>query len=300
MRLATMIPVASLPAGEFRVPSEDGQGGPPDQPLVVLIGWWGSQPKHVRKYSEALWLARGCTTLILIPQTVHMFSRKHRQGLANSLIATLTSQPSSSSVERPLLAAKQVGVVFHLFSNNGALFFADLLSVARGEVLGLVRGVIYDSCPGHLTLWNACAAVAARHTTGPRALVARFCTLAVPAWVMVSMLRSRRPALRALLLCCLIGLWRRGEARITREYHTALRDARLPGCRAELFLYSNGDTLCTSDGIDVLFAARLALLGHDSVSRLRWEDSPHVAHFREHPQQYAEACAALLSRLKGS
>lgn len=56
----------------------------------------------------------------------------------------------------------------------------------------------------------------------------------------------------------------------------------------QLFLYSTSDQVIFAEDVEEAMAARKekGLM----VKSICWDDSKHVAHFKEHPEVYAKAC----------
>lgn len=61
----------------------------------------------------------------------------------------------------------------------------------------------------------------------------------------------------------------------------------------QLYLYSNGDEICSDFSIEE-FAQKQKERGKD-VQLQCWQDSLHVEHWRSYPEEYGSLCASFLS-----
>ena len=106
-------------------------------PLVLLLGWAGSEERHLETYAS--WYeARGLETLIHITQ----ISGIAEPAQAHQVIDFLAQRLRFVGEARP--------IIVHLFSNNGFFAYASLLRhPLSGDVLrNNVCAQVFDSSPG--------------------------------------------------------------------------------------------------------------------------------------------------------
>lgn len=271
-------------------------------PVVVMIGWWGSRVHQVSKIAQKLWLKKGYTVVVVIPTSLHLFFPYSAKIAASSLVKLLGSNGVWQQYSSRANVTSPTSIVFHLFSNNGALFWSVVNRALGGSpLMHIVRGVIYDSCPGDLTFkagWDALGAnvrtIWLKHCLNASPII--LCSLLFLVWVRAYK-NSRSWALQKLYQGLIFSSTFSALSYFhNRRYHSALAAISLPSCRSELFLYSEADALCRSSAVTRLFEARRALaLDTMSVRRVVWTDSPHVAHFKVHTEQYVEECVRFAS-----
>lgn len=261
------------------VPSVSGKLGPSD-PVVLILGWYRSKMRHVRKYAEAVEAAarqsgRGaavlcsvcCEHTVMAPTSAPR--AQHAKRLLDALEAcellapSATTPPVAATVRRPLFVMS--------FSNGGAFIWQEMTKALRPgdgratlypRVATALEGTTFDSAPCYLHPTTGLRAI-----TEGQPLVARliagsiFCLVGIP-----------------------VGVFRRGPFwRAMTDDSTRVR---------QLFLYSTADQLCDADKVAELVEARKAR-GVDARG-INFEDSPHVQHMRTYPQRYVQALADFL------
>jgi len=148
----------------------------------------------------------------------------------------------------------------HVFSNGGCLLLLEVLAELEPKRLD---GVVYDSAPSPTISPMA----------GP-----------LIAWLSGDTLWER-------LAIVWSTLWPAFLAFPGRRAHMAhfngLFDASVNVPRRELFVYSDGDRLVWYNHVDQ-FAQQRCDQG-SAVTKVNFDDSPHVGHFRTHPDAYRAA-----------
>lgn len=247
--------------------------GQKPRPLVLTLGWLGANERHLGKYSS-WYSSQGYDTLsfispatsILFPQ----FGRKHAVQLLDYAIDLSEQTKDGKQEKRPIL--------FHVFSNNGLYFYANVLQqVARSSqyerVLHSTLGCVFDSTPSHLSVeiftkgFGGALLGAMGITNGGRP--------AYDHWLV-------SPIIRALFSVALAPPFLRNNVSSLLESYVRFQ----PKC-PQLFLYSKGDELIPYTDIELAIRATNDL-GIPATGKC-WADSPHVSHFRMHPEEYREA-----------
>ena len=108
-----------------------------DYPLVVLLGWGGSERRHLERYAS-WYQSQGCHTLIHITRLSGIADPEQ----ANRVLEFFAQQVRFYGVGRR--------IVIHLFSNNG---FFSYMTLLRDPLVGdflrhRVVAQIFDSSPG--------------------------------------------------------------------------------------------------------------------------------------------------------
>lgn len=156
----------SFRLSENSIPASSSSGGATPRALVVLVGWFGANTRHLSKY-ETLYRDMGCITLTVVADPAALMFRMTNQlkGCALQVVGkvaeVLKSQPS-------------IPVITHAFSNGGAFITEHmevLIDEARAKTVeagtatvdetskNLIRtgdawlGQIFDSAPAYIS-WD--------------------------------------------------------------------------------------------------------------------------------------------------
>ena len=306
-----MHPTVTRAAVALHTRSTTSSNGSPRRPLVVLAGWLGAQPQHLRRY-ERLYRNWGFDVLCRIapPYTVgrevlqyprEPLRRIIPAGWPDSGLASrgVYDEPPSSvqDLAWQILAevsSRQDGVsfwMFHSFSNGGCFVWErvrDILLQAKTKkqedhstsqtrlVLDLEKklaGVVFDSCPIiELHRFNE----ALRHCS----LIERATVLRHNGWEMLRLWYD--PKMKEIL------------DQLCQDYAHRMRDDPLD--IPQLYLYGRDDPLAPAPFIDELVKHRQQKFGRQKIVRCAWETSIHCAHLLKHPQEYASAVESFVQR----
>ncbi|KAL9250487.1 hypothetical protein AKJ16_DCAP07548 [Drosera capensis] len=239
--------------------------------IVVIFAWMFSQEKHVKSYVD-LYYSLGWDSLICHSQFLNSFSSYRATSLSLDVLNELDEE----------LKVRPCPVVFLSFSGGPKACMYKVIQIIDsrcpgGETLDyrLVRdciaGFIYDSCPVDFTPdLGTPFVLSVLPTSCPPRLVK---------WVSDGFFAGMDA-----LFCSSFESMR-------AEYWQTLYSSvsmRVP----YLILCSEVDNLASCQ-IICNFAQRLEELGGD-VRLLKWNSSPHVGHYRQHPDEYKGAVAKLL------
>nr|KAG5714105.1 hypothetical protein BaRGS_020433 [Batillaria attramentaria] len=226
--------------------------------------------KHLAKYSP-MYEKKGFITLqVMVPAKTLFFQAHKVVDVARGLMGVLSKQ---GVADNP--------IILHIFSNGGTMVYSHLSTLLNSPDSGFyqalsVRGVIFDSAPGKSRVLNAVKAfMGTIQTNWILRYILGFCLL-------VYMFITR--FLLTLLPC---GV-KAGKG--FQLYDSICED---PTKCPQLFLYSKADRVIMAEDVEEVVTRRKEK-GVD-VKSLCWEDSPHVAHFRAHPEVYAKACLDFIS-----
>ena len=243
MRIAAKGPLLTPPGGRAVVVPEKcyckemrpagwrtGQPRGNDAPrgFVVVLGWFGAQDKHLKKYSDLLEGAGFATGRCIAPTSVVFGTRASQRAYA---LQVLNATLADSTPALP--------IAFYIFSNGGAFVYRAMLSwlvsdPAFADVRARHRASCFDSAPCYM------------HPD-------------VGARVLSESVRS--PAGKALIRCLfsLFAIVASGFGSIdpAGEYWRELRDDPLQA--PTLYLYSEDDPLCDPQKLAV--ASRAGRLG---------------------------------------
>ena len=268
--------VSAARAAGYRLTLLDGHDDPDaPTPLVVLVGWFGAQDKHLAKYAELVNSLGYSTLRVQMPPTTTFSLRVGpRRAFAVALLrfldasGLLLAPPTTSAASPPPRP-----LVFYFFSNGGVFVYEQVCEVlaeapsAHGALRAAHCGTLFDSSPAYIR--------------------------AATASMLFSML-AREPLrfLRPLLawsfrtLVAALDLLPSGVVDVGANraacYWATLEavPARVPEC----YLYSADDPLCEPGALEELQEVRRGL--GIAVTSRRWEVSQHVGHLRCHPDQY--------------
>lgn len=236
---------------------------------AVVLGWFGSTQRRIRRHVELVSGTLGFDTLAVVPSM---------PSVAFPVVARATARRIRDEITSGHLRGKSK-VVFLLLSGCGENVFSHVLvDSAKKNDSSLIRriaGVAYDSAPvdPDPAVWSR-AFTAAAFSKVPF----RSSRTAVYDHAIVT------PVARAFSTAHLRLPWNASWVRSA----AVSADSCLPRSVPMLFLFSDSDTLVASSFIQA-FADRQAERCRRSVTTRKF-DSEHVDHLRAHPREY---CASL-------
>ncbi|CAH2046505.1 unnamed protein product [Thlaspi arvense] len=255
--------------------NNNGEGGG-SEAIVVVFAWMSSEERnlknHVDLYSSLLW-----DSLVCHSQFLNMFLPDKASELASNVVSELVKE----------LKAKPLPLVFASFSGGPNACMYKVLQILEGicetglnpEDCSLVRncisGFIYDSSPVDFT--SDLGAKLAVHPTTLR--------MSNPPKPFVWAANGIASSLDYVFL-------NRFESQRAEYWQTLYSTItmRVP----YLILCSENDDLAPYKTIHN-FATRLQELG-GNVKLVRWNDSPHVGHYRYNQVDYKAAVSEFLSK----
>lgn len=265
----------------------------PNRPFVVLLGWLGCQPKHLRRY-EALY--KGFEIYSRIASPAQVIRATLTQPTNETLHAPLTwpnippvssnaffTSPTIEDFAWDILAemeASEAPVFFlHIFSNGGGFVWEALARILANShkfpgpvckrllsIENRIAGVIVDSAPS-LDFSRLPQAVAWVSWRDQLATLLR----ADPAWFYRWWWNWNSPATKAWM-----------KQRSDTYWHVWTENpvtVRLP----MLFLYSENDTLCSPQAIGQIIQTLPNARG------ICWKESIHCGHLLRHQDEYEDA-----------
>ncbi|XP_071774658.1 transmembrane protein 53 [Centroberyx gerrardi] len=239
------------------------------EPVVILLGWAGCKDKHLSKYSS-IYNEQGCVTIRYTAplKTVFIsesFGYKELSSTALKLLEILYDYEVENSP-----------IFFHIFSNGGFMLYRYVVELLHSDKQFSslhVIGAVVDSAPGSGNVRGALRAL--RATLGPKINpVLRYVLLALFA-VTVFLLR--------------VVLYPVTKY-IHKNHYDALRER--PPAWPQLFLYSRADQVIRHGDVE-LMVETLQQKGLP-VDSFDFVSTPHVSHYREFSEQYAQKCRDFL------
>ncbi|CAM6043584.1 unnamed protein product, partial [Sphagnum compactum] len=276
---------------------------------VVLLGWLGAQQKHLKKYAE--WYnARGIHAVtFVVPMTdvltfkVGGKAEEHVDRLAHHLALWLTEQGEHAN---GIEGEKQL--MFHTFSNTGWLTYGVILEKLqeRGDhLLGKIKGCVVDSAPAadpDPQVWASgfSAALLKKRSSATKeaALVNETkegVTFEGSQKGVLSNTEVEPNGVEAALLSVLAGFFSvflklpAISERLSKVVTTLSKQQ--PQC-PQLYIYSTADKVIPVKSVEA-FIEQQRKAGH-VVRSCNLQSSPHVDHFRSHPQLYSEQLSNFL------
>lgn len=256
--------------------NQGGGGGGRCEAIVVVFAWMSSEERnlknHVDLYDSLLW-----DSLVCHSQFLNMFLPDKAADLASDLVSELVKE----------LKAKPVPLVFASFSGGPNACMYKVLQILEGicdtglnqddcrMVRNCISGFIYDSCPVDFT-----SDLGARFAVHPTTL-----KMSKPPKPFVWAANGIASSLDYVFL-------NRFESQRAEFWQTLYSTItmRVP----YLILCSENDDLAPYQTIHN-FATRLQELG-GNVKLVKWNDSPHVGHYRYNQVDYKAAVSDFLSK----
>ena len=136
------------------------RGGDAPRGFVVVLGWFGAQDKHLKKYSDLLEAAGFDTGRCIAPTSVVFGTRASQHAYA---LQVLSATLADSAPARP--------IAFYLFSNGGAFVYRAMLPLLVSDpdfadVRARHRATCFDSAPCYMHL-DAGARALSEHVRSP-------------------------------------------------------------------------------------------------------------------------------------
>ena len=238
---------------------------------AVLFGWTAGKLSAVRKH-EAIWHELGFATLTATTSIDDTFLPPHR----SALVETATRLAAAAGEARTPL-------VPHVFSNGGAILYVETgrQAAKRGTPLA-VAGAVFDSVPSPVSDIRPIAA--------PIVIASAGLPLLETVGAMARHLPYAHAAEASRLFRGVAGQgWAMPEPLDRRVALTHLDPVD------ELYLFSDGDNLIRP--ASVLDHAREREANGATVTSVAFDNSPHCAHLRTHPEAYRAAVAAFVETL---
>ncbi|GAB2291393.1 hypothetical protein Dimus_025650 [Dionaea muscipula] len=244
--------------------------------IVVIFAWMSSEEKHVKKYVD-LYYSLGWISLVCHPQFLNIFFPDKATLLALEVLNVLVKE----------LKVRPCPVVFASFSGGPKACMYRVLQIIDGNCTGqrnledyrIVRdctvGHIYDSCPAELTF-----DLVARFVLHP-SILGMSNPPRLATWVVNSIVSGFDTLFHS-----------KFESQVAEYWQTLYSSVSMGA--PYLVLCSEDDDLASCQ-IICNFAQRVQELGGD-VCLVKWNSSPHVAHYQHHPVEYKAAVAALLEK----
>ena len=243
--------------------------------VVLLLGWWGAEMRHVEKYA-GLYLKRDCATVSVVADTIDVMKHLGYPSLDNC------ARDAVAQVARIIRdnerGDKKIPVIVHAFSNAGT-FLAERLEVliqqAREDLkvpgcedLVLVGdrldGEIFDSAPAYPDIklgFTSTNGVVFGESIIVKVIVGILFFLAGFIATMAN--------------------WFMGLPNVRWTFWKNMREGKL--CLRQAYIYSTADKITNVRKLEDLIENRKKF---SKVSVLKFDDSQHVLHMMKHPKQY--------------
>ncbi|KAK7066416.1 Transmembrane protein 53 [Halocaridina rubra] len=237
------------------------------EPVVFLLGWLGAKDQHLAKYCS-IYNQRGCITIRYTSPLSYLFIRPRVKlmPIARKLLALLKDMSLDAHP-----------VFFHVLSNNGSTLYyyiTQALEETDAPVID-IKGLIFDSTPAPRRVYSGTRAI---YEITAGSIWMKLCAslgmmIYLMSWGVLSV------------------LWTIISGKLPKYPPWSLVEERLR-C-PQLFLYSKADKLIAADDVEFFITERQKL-GVPVMKRC-WDDSPHVQHFRHHPEEYSNSIYNFLS-----
>lgn len=274
--------------------------------LYVVLGFWGSKKSQILRYKEKLYDvidndAESSSVLIHIAPAYQLlfipfgylyeaYSLKRRIQMEIERIKKEKVKNESDG------ESKDIQIVIHVLSNNGSLLLLALDRILSKDdpIRKKIRGLILDSCPGALSVHLLRDAIIANRPPkwlsnilyyGPYALLST-----ILAYSYMKGGNSKFVKYFALFVSIFVG----------HEFITTFFEHIYIAAVAKcfdgvplLFLYSLKDSLVSAEVVKKTIDQRIERKT-GLVKSYRWEFSEHVAHLKDHPDEYQQQVSSFL------
>ncbi|XP_039127590.1 uncharacterized protein LOC120263691 isoform X2 [Dioscorea cayenensis subsp. rotundata] len=239
--------------------------------IVVLFAWLSSQERNLKPYVD-LYSSLGWGSLICHVDFLTLFLPEKAASLAHNLLSELVKE----------VKIKPLPIILASFSGGSKGCMYKVLQLIQGKCVGqpyqilrdCICGQIYDSSPVDFT-----SDLGTRFVLHPSVL-----KMSHPPRVVSWMAKAIASGLDTLFI-------NRFEAQRV-EYWQTLYSSVSAG--PILIFCSENDELAPYQVV-YNFAQSLQELGAD-VKLVKWNDSPHVAHYKNHQAEYKAALTEFLSK----
>jgi hypothetical protein len=271
----------------------DVAASPPPRAVVILLGWWGAQMKHVQKYS-ALYQERNCVTVtgIVESKAILTLDIYALEAFAQKL-ASQTATVVREMEQAPNNGGKKIPVMIHSFSNGGAyplwrlevlieraMMEKNVAEIQKTQDLLLIgdrlRGEIFDSAPCFPD--NNSAMKAMKHSISNTILRNIF---------RVTLL------IHVFLVLVHRILFNKSDSRM--DFWKHMTESRL--CLNQAYVYSTMDDITDVKMLEELVSARQGH-AHAHILVKKFDDSEHVQHYRKYQSEYCELMDTFLDRIQ--
>ena len=233
--------------------------------LALLVGWAESRQKVMAKFA-AIYTRQGIPCLTIAPSIVPVWFTSIGNKLTSNLLTSVDSATPLS--EQPM------NLVMHLFSAAGTAVFPKLvedLAKPNGILTTKIQPkcIIYDSGPVVFSYQTGMAAANLVYKQGG---------FSYPTYVASKFVGS--------MVNVLIGSRKRSE--LTNALNSPLFDV------PQLYLFSKADSVSSSEMAEEIMEKQRRR--GRSVESFCWEDSEHVRHLTQHPEQYEKLVVDFLRK----
>lgn len=260
---------------------------------VVLLGWLGSKPKHLRRYAD-FYNARGIHAVTFVASVKDLISFDLGRKLEERILeltkelALWLSESENDGRER--------FVLFHTFSNTGWLAYGAILDklLGRQDLLDKIKGCVVDSGGDpdiNPKVWAAgfTAALLKKRSSAAYSSVSTGQGNKVEGEIPVPITGDKGPLFMEVFF---LVAFEKFFSYILNLPHVNQRLAKIistlskdqPPC-PQLYLYSTDDKVIPFQSIET-FIERQRRTGR-KVQSFNFGLSPHVDHYRTFPDKYS-------------
>ncbi|XP_072968873.1 uncharacterized protein [Typha angustifolia] len=263
--------------------------------VVVLLGWLGAKQKHLKRYAD-WYTSRGFHVVTFTFPMYDVVSYKIG-GTAEQSIRLLAKHLGDCVAEE-----SEKKLVFHTFSNTGWLTYGVLLEEFRKNepsVMEKIKGCVFDSAPVAAPdpqVWASgfSAAFLKKQSIATKGML-KLEDLRTDVLVADSFFEPKPPVFEAALLVVLEKFFDvvLNVPGINRRLCDVLDllSSKQPKC-PQLYIYSSADRVIPAKSVESFIEAQRKA-GHE-VRACDFVSSPHVDHFRSHPDLYTSQLTKFL------
>ncbi|OAY66039.1 hypothetical protein ACMD2_09873 [Ananas comosus] len=256
--------------GRFYWGTKGGEVG-----IVVVFAWLSSEERHLKPYLD-LYYSLGWSSLVCHADFLTLFFPEKATSLADSILKELVKE----------IKTRTLPIVFAAFSGGPKGCMYKVIQLIEGKCAGQLSkdeyrsvgdclcGQIYDSTPVDFT-----SDLGTRFVLHPSVL-----KMSSPPRVVSWMAKAFASGLDALFI-------NRFEAQRADYWQTLYSSANF----GPITIFCSEDDKLAPYSVVSNFAQRLQEQGAD-VNLVKWNSSPHVGHYKYHPDEYEAAVTQLLRK----
>lgn len=229
--------------------------------IVLVLGWTASRIRSIVRYAN-IYSELGLPCVCAAPSLAEVWSASFGNAKAQKILRGV-----NESVE------EGCGLILHLFSGAGFTFLPTIVKEVTSKNSKFhLSGIVFDSGPVPFNQRAGLAAARLMKEQGGYGTLSYYTSCSVGIAVNAIVGRVRRRSMRAVL------------------DHPLLHQV------PQLYLYSSSDSVALVDEVED--EMRLQVSRGADVSSHRWNDSEHVKHFVEHPEEYTWQISNFVQKLR--
>jgi hypothetical protein len=258
--------------------------------VVLVFGWFGSELRHVNKYSQ-LYHTRNCATVTGVADSYALI--KVEKQILDAFALEAAKKVIRILKEEDL----DLPVIAHVFSNGGTIPLSRLETLIHKANRARAKGTMSQMDEDLILLGNAMqkggqifdsSPCFPDYVTGLRGIGSGIQNSAfrfVAQFAFLFMILIQTPL-----------VWLSGEPSFTIRFWKHVMERPITSRQA--YVYSTKDDITNCTKLEGLIAHRKRTVGSANILIKKFTDSKHVLHLRQHPEEYVAFVDEMLDRVE--